>query len=124
MNKKVIENIMLSVLTFILIIYIVFGLIFFCFFNISKKFLNKDNVYNFISSADITSILKDDFGNELKEFTLIKEDFVDLGISVSELNEFVNSDDIKEFSVDVVTNVLNKVTNKRDIDYKINVCEN
>lgn len=118
-KKNSIEKIVLGILTFILIIYISLSLMFCSFFNISGKVLNKNNMYDFISNIDIVSILKQELGNELQEFDLIKEDLSDIGITTEGINEFINSNEVKEFSVDVVTKVFNKVSNKSDIDYKI-----
>ena len=118
-KREQIKKIILGILTFILILYISFSLVFFSIFIISKKFLNKDNIYNYISNIDITTILKDEFGNELKEYTLIKDELSDIGITTEGMNEFINSNDVKEFSVNTITKVFNKVSNKGDIDYKI-----
>lgn len=118
-KKEKIEKVVLGILTFILILYISFALIFFSLFHISEKFLNKENVNNFINNMDITSLLKNELGNELKEFYLIQEDLTNVGISTDGINEFINSEDVKEFSGDVITNIFYKVTNKSNVDYKI-----
>lgn len=118
-KKETINKIILGILTFILIIYISSSLIFLSMFNISKKFLNKNNVSEFISNINITDILKDELGNELNEFTLIKEDLNDIGITSEGINEFINSEDVKEFSGDVITNIFDKISNNSNIDYKI-----
>lgn len=117
--KRKKEKIVLGILTFILILYISFTLIFFSLFRISEKFLNKENVHNFVSNIDVISLLKDELGTELKEFNLIKEDLTDIGISTEGINGFIASEDVKEFSGNVITNVFTKVTNKSNIDYKI-----
>jgi len=118
-RKKTIEKIVLGVLTFTLILYISFVLIFISVFNISEKFLNKNDVTEFINSINITDIFKDKLGNELIEFTQIQEDLLDIGITTEGVEEFINSEDVKEFGIDVVTNVFNKVSDKNNADYKI-----
>jgi len=118
-RKKTIEKIVLGVLTFTLILYISFVLIFISVFNISEKFLNKNDVTEFINSINITDIFKDKLGNELIEFTQIQEDLLDIGITTEGIEEFINSEDVKEFGIDVVTNVFNKVSDKNNADYKI-----
>jgi len=118
-KKELIEKIVLCVLTFILIMYISLTLVFFSLFHISEKFLNKENLHDIISNINITSILRDELDNELREFSLIKEDLNNIGISTEGINEFINSEDVKEFSLDVITNVFNKVSNKGNVDYKI-----
>ena len=57
-KKENIEKLILTILTFLLIIYIGVGLIIFSFFN-------KDNVYDFVNKIDIVSILKSELGSEL-----------------------------------------------------------
>ena len=122
-KEKNIEKIVLGILTFILILYISSGLIFISIFNISEKFLNKNNVTDFISSINITDILKDKLSNELTDeisgFTKIQEDLLDVGITSEGIDEFVNSEDVKNFGTDIITNLFNKVSNKSNIDYKI-----
>ena len=119
LKKEKIRKIILGILTFVLILYISFGLVFLSLFNISKKILNKENIYNYISNIDISSILKDELGNELKEYTLIKDELSDIGITSDGINSFINSNDVKEFSVDAITSVFDKVYSKGNIDYKI-----
>jgi len=118
-KKEIIIKWILGILTFILIMYISFGLMFLSIFNVSKKILNKDSVSNFISNINITDILKDELGNELKEFTLIKEDLINIGISSDGIDNFVNSKDVKDFSSNVITNIFDKISNHNNTNYKI-----
>ena len=115
-NKVFIEKIILGILTFILIIYISFGLIFFGGFNISNKILNKDNIESFIKNIDIINILKNELGNE---FNLIKDELINIGITEEGINEFINSDDIKEFSSNTVINIFNKIAGVTNQNYEI-----
>lgn len=119
LEKVQTKKIVLGIFTFILILYISFSLVFFSLFSISKKILNKNNLYDYISNIDIVSILKDELGNELNEYTLIKEELSDIGITTEGINEFVNSNEVKDFSVAALTKVFNKVSKKSDTDYKI-----
>lgn len=119
LKKEKIEKTALGILTIILILYISFTLIFFSLFHISEKFLNKQSIYDFVSNINITDMIIDELDNEIGEFSLIKDDLNDIGISTEGINEFINSEEVKKFSVEVVTSVFNKVANKGNIDYKI-----
>ena len=114
-----IEKIILGILTFILIMYVSISLIFLTIFNISKQFLNKDNVEEFISNIDIISILKDELGNDFN-LNVIKDELINIGVTEEGINEFVNSEDVKQFSSDTINNLFNKITGNTNINYEIN----
>ena len=118
-KKESIEKIVLGILTFILIGYIAFNLMFLSIFNISEKFLNKDNVLEFINRIDVITIIKDELGNEVDEFLLIENELKDIGVTTEGINEFINSDDVKNFSTNAVSNVFEKIINKSSDDYHI-----
>lgn len=118
-KKESVEKIILGVLTFILIGYIVFNLIFLSIFSISKKILNKDNVLEFINKIDIMTIIKDDLGNEFDEILSIENEFKNIGITTEGINEFMNSTDVKNFSTKVASNVFEKIINNNLDNYYI-----
>lgn len=118
-KKDSIEKIVLCILTFILIMYISIGLIIFSSFTISKKFLNSDNVYEFVNNIDIISIFKNELGTELKQFNIIEDELNEIGITTDSMNEFVNSEDVKDLGSDIITNMFDKISNNSNIDYKI-----
>lgn len=117
--NKNLDKFLLGILTFILILYIASSLVVFSTFNISKKFLNKSNIYQFIDNIDIASIFKGELGNELNEFNIIKEDLNDIGITDEYINQFVNSPDVKKFSNDILINIFDNISNDNNVDYKI-----
>ena len=118
-KKEGVEKIILGILTFILIGYIVFNLIFLSIFSISKKFLNKDNVLEFINKIDIMTIIKDELGNEFDEILSIENEFKNIGITTEGINEFMNSTDVKNFSTKVASNVFEKIINNNLDNYYI-----
>ena len=108
-KKENIEKIILGILTFILIIYISCTLVFLSIFNTSEKFLNKNNVLDFINKIDIITIIKDEFGNEVNEFFIIEEELKDIGITPEGINEFIDSDNVKKFSTNLVKGVFETI---------------
>lgn len=120
-KKETFEKIMLGILTFILIVYIIFSLCFLCLYNISEKFLNKKNVTDFISDINIIDVLKDELGSEFNQITLIEEELTNIGITEEGLTEFMNSEDVKQFNSDLLNNIFSRISN--DGNYQINTNE-
>ena len=118
-KKESIEKIILGILTFILVGYITFSLMFLCIFNISEKFLNKNNAIEFINKIDITYLIKDELWNEVDEFLLIENELKDIGVTTEGINEFMNSTDVRNFSTNVVGGVFNKIINNNSDNYYI-----
>ena len=118
-KKENVEKIILGVLTFILVGYITFNLLFLSIFNISEKFLNKDNAADLINKIDIITILKDELSNEVNEFLTIENELKDIGVTTEGMNEFINSTDVKNFSTNVVSDVFNKIINNNLDNYYI-----
>lgn len=118
-KKESIEKTILGILTFILICYIAFNLLFLSMFNISEKFLNKNNVVEFINKIDIIAIIKEELGNEVDEFLSIENELKNIGISTEGINEFINSTDVKDFSTNIVSDVFEKVINNNLNNYYI-----
>lgn len=120
-RKEKIEKIILSVLTFLLIIYISFGFVFFSVFNISKKFLNKDNISDFISNISIIDVLKQELGSNIKEIKLMEKELKNIGITSEGINSFMNSEDVREFSMDMMTNIFDGIVNNNYQEYQVNI---
>ena len=59
-KKEKIEKVILGILTFVLIVYISFSLIFLSLYKTSEKFLNKKNVSEFIDDINIIDVLKEE----------------------------------------------------------------
>ena len=123
MKKKIIKKIILYILTVILTFYISACLVFFSLFNISEKFFNRDNVYEVINRIDIFSIIKDELGNELTEFDIIQDELEEIGISSSNISEFLETEDVKDFTSKTIVNVMDRIVNKADVDYKVDDAE-
>ena len=88
-------------------------------FNTSRKFLNKDNVEKFISNIDIISVLKDELGSDFN-LDIIKDELTNIGITEEGINKFINSEDVKEFSSNTISNIFNKISGNTNISYEIN----
>lgn len=116
-KKQIYEKIILGILTCVLIIYISFNLIIISSFNISKRFLNKDNVIDFVNDINIVDILKEQF---FEEFILIEEEFKNVGITSEGINAFLNSKQVKDFSTEILTNVFNNILNDSSQNLEIN----
>lgn len=117
-KKEKIEKVILGILTFVLIVYISFSLIFLSLYKTSEKFLNKKNVSEFIDDINIIDVLKEELGNEFDQIISIEEELKDIGITQEGLTEFVNSEDVKQFSGDLITNIFNKISDNQI--YQIN----
>lgn len=122
-KKEKIEKIILNILTLILIVYISLGFTFFSIFNISKKIFNSDNVSEFVSNIDVIELLKDELGNKIVEFSLIENEFKNVGITSEAINEFMNSEDVKEFYSNKIMDIFDGIINNSSFKYIINIDE-
>ena len=113
MKKEKIEKLMLGILTFLLILYISFSILFICLFSISGKFLNKENINKIIDKVDIISIFKDELGTNIKEFNIIEEELNKIGISEEGIENFINSDEVKEYSLNYMNKLFYKLENNK-----------
>lgn len=118
-KKENIEKLILTILTFLLIIYIGVGLIIFSFFNISERFFNKDNVYDFVNKIDIVSILKSELGSELSELNFIENELEEMGLTDAKINELVKSEEAQQLSGRIITNMFNKIAKDSNIEYRV-----
>jgi len=113
MKKEKIEKLILGILTFLLICYISFGIIFICLFNISSKFFNKENINKVIDKIDIVSIIKKELGNNISEFNTIEVELNKIGISSEGIENFMNSDEVKEYSINSMNKLFYKLENNK-----------
>lgn len=118
-KKENIEKLILNILTFLLIIYIGVGLIIFSLFNISERFFNKDNVYDFVNKIDIVSILKSELGSELSELNFIENELEEMGLTDAKINELVKSEEAKQLGGRIITNMFNKIAKDSNIEYRV-----
>ena len=113
MKKEKMEKLILGILTFLFILYISFTILFISLFNISSKFLNKENINKVIDKIDIVSIIKDELGTNLNEFNIIEEELNKIGISEEGIENFMNSDEVKEYSVNYMNKLFYKLENNK-----------
>ena len=113
MKKEKMEKLMLGILTFLLILYISFSILFICLFSISGKFLNKENINKIIDKVDIVNIIKDELGTNINEFNIIEEELNKIGISEEGIENFINSDEVKEYSLNYMNKLFYKLENNK-----------
>ena len=113
MKKEKMEKLMLAILTFLLILYISFSILFICLFSISAKFLNKENINKIIDKVDIVNIIKDELGTNINEFNIIEEELNKIGISEEGIENFINSDEVKEYSLNYMNKLFYKLENNK-----------
>lgn len=118
-KKKIFENILLGILTFFLICYISVGILFITGLNVSKNYINKDKISNIVSNIDISDIFEKVSSDNLNQLDFIKKELMDIGLSETSFNEFINSNDVQKFGEELITNVLENILNDNNIDYKI-----
>lgn len=117
-TKKLLDKILLGVLTFLLIIYLSSSLLFLYTLNISKKYVNKNKIVNIVENIDVSKLFKDSAGKELTQITQIKEELLNIGISDESINELLNSQDVKELSTTAITSSINDILTKDNIQYR------
>lgn len=118
-KKKVFENILLGVLTFLLICYISIGIILVTGLNVSKNYINKDKISNIVNNIDISDVVKKMSGNQYEQLDIIKNELLDIGLSENSFNTLINSDDVQKFSEEIVINVFEQLLSENNIDYQI-----
>lgn len=118
-KKKIFEKILLCILTFLLICYTSVSVLSITFLNVSKNYINKNNIANVVNNIDISSMIKEVSGSQIEQIEFIRIELKDLGLSEEAFNAFINSDAVREFSEEIIINVLERVLNDQNIDYKI-----
>lgn len=114
MKKENLKKVISNILTIVLIIYISMGIIFYSLLNISKNYINKDKMQNIINNIDISNILKENI-----EIENIKSELIETGLSSETVDTFLNSNEVKQFEEEVVTNIVYDILNKGNIEYKL-----
>lgn len=114
MSREKLRKLVSNFLTIILVIYIAIGLLFYSILNISKNYINKDKIQKVINNIDISNIIKNNV-----EMDNIKNELIDTGLSSETVNDFLNSNEVKKFEEEVITNVIYDILNKGNIEYQL-----
>lgn len=114
MRNKKIQNIILGILTFILIIYISISLTFLTLLNISKNYINKDKLQDKINNINISDIIKNS-----DEINNIKNELLDIGISNDSIDKLFSSEEVIKYENEVISNVIYDILNKENIEYRL-----
>ena len=113
MKKEKIEKLVYLILIFILICYISFSIIFICLFETSNKFLNKESMTKVLDKVDVVNIIKNELGTNINEFNIIEDELNKIGISSDGIENFMNSNAVKEYSVNYINKLFYKLENNK-----------
>lgn len=114
MKSEKLRNIISNILIIVLVVYISISVIFYALLNVSKNYINKDKMQNIINNIDIASIVKNS-----AEMENIKNELIETGLSNETVEIFLNSNEVKEFEEEVVTNIVYDILNNGNIEYKL-----
>lgn len=114
MKSGKIRTIISNILVIVLMIYISIGIIFYSLLSISKNYINKDKMQTIVNNIDIASLIKENI-----EMENIKSELIEIGLSNETVETFLNSDEVKQFEEEVITNIVYDILNKGNIEYKL-----
>ena len=102
-------KVFLGIITFISMIVLIIDLTIYSVRNISKQFLNEKEIRKMVENINVLDLLKDEDGNEIKEITEIKEQLINAGIPTETVEEFINSEPVKNLTTNVLTTTIDYV---------------
>lgn len=102
-------KIFLGIITFISMIVLIIDLTIYSVRNISEQFLNEKEIRKMVENINVLDLLKDEDGNEIKEITEIKEQLINAGIPTETVEEFINSEPVKNLTTNVLTTTIDYV---------------
>ena len=100
---KFISKILLFILTIILSIVLITDNIVFNVREITSQFISEEQIKKSINSINILDLLKDENGNDIQEITYIKQELVNTGLPVEVVEEFIESEPVKNFTSEIVS---------------------
>lgn len=106
---KVISKILLFIISIILSFILIADSIFYHTRNITKEFINENQIKEAISSVNLLDLLKDANGNELEEVTKVKQELVQAGLPIEVVEQFIESEPVKNFMSEVLTDTANYI---------------
>ena len=114
-------KVFLGIITFISMIVLTLDLTLYSIRNISEQFLNEKEIRKMVENINIMDLLKDENGNEIKEITEIKNELVSAGIPTETVEEFINSEPVKNLTTNILTTSIDYVVyNKKPETKEIN----
>ena len=102
-------KVFLGIITFISMIVLIIDLTIYSVRNISEQFLNEKEIRKMVENINVLDLLKDEDGNEIKEITEIKEQLINAGIPTETVEEFINSEPVKNLTTNVLTTTIDYV---------------
>ena len=106
---KVISKILLFIISIILSFILIADSILYHTRNITKEFINEKQIKEAISSVNLLDLLKDANGNELEEVTKVKQELVQAGLPIEVVEQFIESEPVKNFMSEVLTDTANYI---------------
>ena len=100
---KFISKILLFILTIILSIVLITDNIVFNVRGITSQFISEEQIKKSINNINILDLLKDENGNDIQEITYIKQELVNTGLPVEVVEEFIESEPVKNFTSEIVS---------------------
>lgn len=111
-------KVFLGIITFISMIVLIIDLTIYSVRNISEQFLNEKEIRKMVENINVLDLLKDEDGNEIKEVTKIKEQLINAGIPTETVEEFINSEPVKNLTTDILTTTIDYVVYNKKIETK------
>ena len=111
-------KVFLGIITFISMIVLIVDLTIYSVRNISEQFLNEKEIRKMVENINVLDLLKDEDGNEIKEVTEIKNELINAGIPTETVEEFINSEPVKNLTTDILTTTIDYVVYDKKIETK------
>lgn len=111
-------KVFLGIITFISMIVLIIDLTIYSVRNISEQFLNEKEIRKMVENINVLDLLKDEDGNEIKEITEIKEQLINAGIPTETVEEFINSEPVKNLTTNILTTTIDYVVYNKKIETK------
>lgn len=111
-------KVFLGIITFISMIVLIVDLTIYSVRNISEQFLNEKEIRKMVENINVLDLLKDEDGNEIKEVTEIKNELIKAGIPTETVEEFINSEPVKNLTTDILTTTIDYVVYNKKIETK------
>lgn len=111
-------EVFLGIITFISMIVLIVDLTIYSVRNISEQFLNEKEIRKMVENINVLDLLKDEDGNEIKEVTEIKNELINAGIPTETVEEFINSEPVKNLTTDILTTTIDYVVYDKKIETK------
>lgn len=111
-------KVFLGIITFISMIVLIIDLTIYSVRNISEQFFNEKEIRKMVENINVLDLLKDEDGNEIKEVTEIKNELINAGIPTETVEEFINSEPVKNLTTDILTTTIDYVVYDKKIETK------